>query len=248
MYSPADEPPYDSEGSDAEEDEDEEVDLTPDEDELDVPNESESDELDDIDDPRVTELGSDEDEQQAPKLVKASSDVKKGKNKRPADDSPLEEKETKPTVDSILGKALKKEEVNGKQPEVNGEKPMSKTQLKKMRKKMKDNAGNAVEVKQDVKGEDEGERVTIEAKKESPGAKTKQVQFAEKLVQGPGVNGAGNPSDKSSKTGEAKKDDKNSKAADAKGGRSAKEREPRVVDGVTIDVSLTCSLPPSRLS
>ncbi|KAH8587372.1 hypothetical protein B0O99DRAFT_641947 [Bisporella sp. PMI_857] len=105
---------YDSDSEDDEEDED--YDLSPDEDELDLElmDEDESDDLDDIDDPRITEV--DSDEEVAPKSKKE----KKGKNKRSADD--LEESAS---LDDIISKTIKSD---------GGEEKLSKKQQKKLKK------------------------------------------------------------------------------------------------------------------
>ena len=102
--------------------EDEEDELELDEDELDGElDDEESDDLDDLDDPRVTELVSDEEE--APKLVKSQK-------KRAAAESDDEEV----SLDALMAKSAK--------PATNGEK-LSKKQLKKL----KNNAGQAVAAK-----------------------------------------------------------------------------------------------------
>lgn len=95
-------------------DEDEDYDLSPDEDELDLDLEGEeSDDLDDLEDPRITEVDSDEEE--APKLVAAGD--KKGKNKRTADESSL---------DDLIAKSAKGADAE--------EPKLSKKQLKKLKK------------------------------------------------------------------------------------------------------------------
>lgn len=99
-------------------------DESPDEDELEDLSEldSEDDELDGLEDPRITEVDS---EEEAPKLVKAE---KKGKNKRPAED------EDEPmTLDELITKT------KAETPAANGEKPS-----KKQAKKLKNNEGQAV--------------------------------------------------------------------------------------------------------
>ena len=161
----------DPEGSripaDAESDED--YDLSPDEDELEL-DDDESDELDNLEDPRITEIGS-EDEEEVPKLVKKEEKKKqdaqkKGTNKRPAEDSEDDAKEGT-TLDEIMSKSLKPEE-----PPANGEPKLSKKQLKKL----KNNAGKAVETTTDSNN----------VKKEDSGTKSdKKVQFAKDLEQGP---------------------------------------------------------------
>ena len=100
------------------EDEDEDYDLSPDEDELEI------DELDDLEDPRIVEVGSED--EVVPMLVDTG---KKGK-KRPAETD--EEKDV--GLDEIINKSLKPV---GK---LNGEPPLTK----KQQKKLKNNAGQAV--------------------------------------------------------------------------------------------------------
>ncbi|KAK0660330.1 FK506-binding protein 4 [Lasiodiplodia hormozganensis] len=102
---------------DEEEDsEDEEYDLSPDEDELDdeYDSDEEEDELDGLENPRITELGSDDEE--PPKLVEA----KKGKNKRSAEEAE--------SLDDLISKES-----------ANGEKLS-----KKQQKKLKNNEGKAI--------------------------------------------------------------------------------------------------------
>jgi FK506-binding nuclear protein len=137
--------------------EDEDYDLSPDEDELDLDDE-ESDDLDGLEDPRITEI--DTDEEEAPKLVKADekkADEKKaetkGKNKRSAD-----ELEEGASLDDAMDKSLKDGE----------EQKLSKKQLKKLKK----NNGEAAEAK-------------AEEQKKSETKNDKKVQFAKNLEQGP---------------------------------------------------------------
>ena len=145
------------------EDDEDEYDLSPDEDELE--DDEESDELDALEDPRITEVDS-EDEADAPRLVKSKDQVKKGKNKRTAADS---ENDETVGLDDIMAKSLKPEA-----PTTNGETKLSKKQLKKL----KNNAGQAVAAK--VENKDTGK---AEPSTESPNAK--KVQFAKDLEQGP---------------------------------------------------------------
>ncbi|KZF22376.1 hypothetical protein L228DRAFT_221249 [Xylona heveae TC161] len=124
---------------DEEDEEDEDYDLSPDEDELDdeYDEDEESDELDTLENPRISEVAS-EDEEVAPKLVEASKADKKGKNKRAAEETA--------TLDAAIAKDQKKQ---------------------------KNNAGKAIEKKE-------------EKAKESPAGKgDKKVQFAKNLEQGP---------------------------------------------------------------
>ncbi|KAM3077126.1 peptidylprolyl isomerase fpr3 [Clarireedia jacksonii] len=146
---------YDSDS----EDEDDEYDLSPDEDELELEMDSdESDELDGLEDPRITEVETDEEE--APKLVKAAE--KKGKNKRPAD-----ELDEGASLDAIMAKDAKDEAAE--------EPKLSKKQLKKLKK----NNGEAVAAKEEPKKAEKSEK-TEKAEKAD-----KKVQFAKNLEQGP---------------------------------------------------------------
>jgi FK506-binding nuclear protein len=150
---------YDSE----DESEEEDYDLSPDEDELDLEDmdDDESDDLDALEDPRITEVDS---EEEAPKLVSKSEKKaeKKGKNKRGAEE--IEED----TLDDLIAKAGPAVEAA-----INGEAKLSKKQLKKM----KNNSGDAVATKAD----------DAKAAKDSPASSKgdKKVQFAKNLEQGP---------------------------------------------------------------
>lgn len=172
-------PGYDDD--DYSDDEEEEYDLSPydeDEEEEDEDNEllaaleQESDDLDDLADPRLTEVGSDE--EAAPKLVKAAKG--KGKNKRPAEESADEDGE-EDNLDAIMAKSLKKGEAAPAT--ANGEtKKLSKAE-KKRQKKLKTNDGEAV--------------AATSVKKETPSAANgseKKVQFAKNLEQGPTPSGS----------------------------------------------------------
>ncbi|KAI1004719.1 FK506-binding protein 4 [Podosphaera aphanis] len=137
-------------------DEDEDYDLSPDEDELEIGMEEESDELDTLENPRITEVDSADEE--VPKLVKAA-EKKKGKNKRPADD--LNEENS---LDNLISKSTTSSTID--------ETKLSKKQLKKLKK----NNGDAVSAKvEDGKKDD--------TDKSDKG--DKKVQFAKKLEQGP---------------------------------------------------------------
>ncbi|KAJ5627191.1 hypothetical protein N7528_004618 [Penicillium herquei] len=116
---------------DHDEDEDDDYDLSPDEEELDMEellamDDDESDDLDGMDDPRITEVDS---EEEAPKLVEAKG--KKGKNKRAAEEETLDELIAK----GAKGKATKEEPV------------LTKAQQKKLKK----NNGDAAAVEQPKK-------------------------------------------------------------------------------------------------
>jgi FK506-binding nuclear protein len=118
-----DEDDYDSDEMD--------YDLSPDEDELEDVSDSEEDALDALQDPRVTEVDSDEEE--APKLIEANG--KKGKNKRPA------ESDDDATLDDLIKKS---------EPVTNGETKLSKKQAKKLKK----NDGQAAAAAQEAAKKD----------------------------------------------------------------------------------------------
>lgn len=174
-------------------------DMSPDEDELDV--DEESDDLDTLEDPRITEMGSDdEDDDEVPKLIKKDVFAKKGKNKRPAEDSDDEPA----NLDDIMAKSL-----NPAEPVTNGEHKLSK----KQQKKLKNNAGKAVDAaieSKDVKVDD--------ATKDKG---DKKVQFAKNLEQGP----SSSPSTlKADSNGDIKA-----------GSKSSASLGPKVVQGVKVD-------------
>ena len=149
--------------------------MSPDEDELD--DDEESDELDDLEDPRITEVGSEDeaDEEEAPKLVKKAEQVQKGKNKRVREES--SENEAPASLDEIMAKSLKTEPTsNGA---TNGEPKLSKKQLKKL----KNNAGKAVEAAAENKNVVKEDSVA--GAKDIPTKGDKKVQFAKNLEQGP---------------------------------------------------------------
>jgi FK506-binding nuclear protein len=155
---------------DEDDDEDEDYDLSPSEDEdildaLENGDDEESDGLDDLEDPRVTEVGTDED---VPALVKPDSKKGKGKNKRPAEDS---DEDGEANLDAIMAKSLKKEEAAAP---ADADKKLTKTEKKKL-KKLKKNDGEAAPVEAES------------GKKESAtnGSSEKKVQFAKNLEQGP---------------------------------------------------------------
>ncbi|KUJ22461.1 uncharacterized protein LY89DRAFT_607061 [Mollisia scopiformis] len=121
--------------SDSDDEDDEDYDLSPDEDELELEmDDDESDDLDTLENPRITEVDSEDEE--APKLVTKSE--KKGKNKRSAD-----EIDEGTSLDDIMAKSLK--------PETEEEPKLSKKQLKKLKK----NNGEAAPAKtEETKKED----------------------------------------------------------------------------------------------
>lgn len=176
--------------------------MSPDEDELDA--DQESDELDDLEDPRITEIASEDDE--APKLARKEEPFKKGKNKRVAEESD----EEPATLDDIMSKSLKPVE-----PATNGEPKLSKKQLKKL----KNNAGKAVDTAQETKNL---KKVEVGAKDSSNVKGDKKVQFAKNLEQGP--SGA-----KQETKSDAKSDSKRD------GEKQKTNLGPKKVQGVTID-------------
>ena len=121
----------------------------------------ESDDLDALEDPRVTEVDSDEEE--APKLIKATekkTEEKKGKNKRSAD-----ELDEGASLDDIMAKSLKSEGTADVEPK------LSKKQLKKLKKN--NGEASAAKVEETKNGDVKGEKAD------------KKVQFAKNLEQGP---------------------------------------------------------------
>ena len=170
------------------EDEEDDYDMSPDEDELE--DEEESDELDNLEDPRIMEVAS-EDEIEPPKLVKKDEVEKKeeqGKkgNKRAREESD-DETEITAALDDIMAKSLKPAE-----PITNGETKLSKKQLKKL----KNNAGKAVEAAVEKK---ETKVDEAPAAKDSPSKSDKKVQFAKNLEQGPASSPATLKSDNNAK-------------------------------------------------
>ena len=169
-------------------------DMSPDEDELDYLDENESDELDDVEDPRITELLSEEEE--PPKLIKKDETAGKGKNKRVHEDSSDVEKPAA-NLDDIMAKSLKPVEST-----TNGTLAAEPKLSKKQMKKLKNNAGKAVEAAiedKDVKKEDTSTKDNDSQKGD------KKVQFAKNLEQGPTVAGEKDKAD-------VKKEDGTSKA------------------------------------
>jgi FK506-binding nuclear protein len=150
------------------EDEDDEYDLSPDEDELEGLEEEDvsDDELDDLADPRVMEVDTDEGE--PPKLVAPATG--KGKNKRPAPASDDEEGDGKANLDDIMAKSLKAEE-----PKVaTKEEPKKLTKAEKRKlKKLKKNDGEAAPPS------------TAPTDSKTAANGEKKVQFAKNLEQGP---------------------------------------------------------------
>lgn len=134
--------------------EDDEDDYGMEGDSEDMDEDMESDELDDMDDSRITEV-EDEDEAEAPKLIKTKD--KKGKNKRSAPES-----EDDASLDNIISKSTKTEE-----PTANGDVKLSKKQMKKLKKN--DGAAAAVAKEEET----------------TPGKSDKKVSFASNLEQGP---------------------------------------------------------------
>ena len=138
--------------------------------------EDEDDELDDLDDPRITEL--DDEEEKAPKLIKVAETIKKGKNKRRAEEEESAEDEDEDVDmadEDILKKILKA--------------PAPEMKLsKKQKKKLKNNAGEAVPAtagaEKDKKPAAKEDKTKEPANKDSP-TNGKKVQFAKNLEQGP---------------------------------------------------------------
>lgn len=235
--------PYDDDYSS--DDEGEDVDLSPGEEELDYfDGEDESDELDDTDDPRIMEVDTSEDE--APKLAKSKKAAEpatkgKGKNKRGAnddsDDEMAEAPATKASIDDVLTKSLKTEI-----PEVNGDKPLSKKQQKQLRKKLKDNAGNAVDAtptaKTDSASTDKGVKETAASPSSKSDKSDKHVQFAKTLVQGPSGGATPDPAAAKAETKPASVEPAQQKAEKGKKDDAKKSKASlgvKTVEGVTVD-------------
>ncbi|KAL2012018.1 hypothetical protein VTN00DRAFT_4736 [Thermoascus crustaceus] len=158
--------------SEDEDDEDDEYDLSPDEDEIELIDDGEeSDELDGLENPRITEITSD-DEEEAPKLVQA-----KGKNKRAAEDS------DEAGLDDMMAKDKSKANANGE------------TLSKKQQKKLKKNNGEAAPVEQKKEAKETKESPASTSKSD------KKVQFAKNLEQGPTPSGDKKPADKEKTAG-----------------------------------------------
>ena len=151
--------------------------MSPDEDELE--GNDESDELDALEDPRIMEVGS-EDDEEAPKLVKKEGSTQKKSKKRTREDSDSEGPAV--SLDDIMAKSLKPEgpATNGV---TNGEPKLSKKQLKKL----KNNAGRAVEAAVDDKDVKKND-ATAGAKDMANQKTDKKVQFAKDLEQGPATS------------------------------------------------------------
>jgi len=155
--------PDDDEDDDEDGDYGMDYDMSPDEDELDEDlSVSEDDALDGIADPRVMEV--DTEEEEAPKLVKAS---KKNKNKRAA-----ESDDEGTTLDELISKT------KAEAPATNGEQKLSKKQAKKL----KNNEGQAVPAAPETAKKQTKEKAE---KAEAPGSDKKKVQFAKNLELGP---------------------------------------------------------------
>lgn len=161
-------------------------------DENDLLDDDESDELDNLENPRIAEIGS-EDEEEIPQLVITEQtkieEVKKGKKKRAAEDS-----EDEPaSLDDIMAKALKPEDTSA-----GAEQKLSKKQLKKLKKndgKATAAASNEPNTKKDQEGKDKAE---------------KKVSFAKNLEQPPSsssntVNGDSQSGQKAASKSEASK-------------------------------------------
>ena len=161
----------------------------------------ELDDLDDLEEPtarsRVTEL-SDDDGAGIPNLIERKAGAKKGKNKRPAEDEELDgEDDHDDSLDALISKSLKKDagatpaktadtsdvpkDSDGKPVGPDGQ-PLSKKQLKKLKKKLKTNAGDAVAPSITGQQEDTG--------KPEASPTPKKVSFAKELVRGPSSKAA----------------------------------------------------------
>jgi FK506-binding nuclear protein len=198
--------------------------LSPDEDELVLDMDDESDDLDALDDPRITEVDS---EEEAPKLVEKKAE-KKGRNKRTAD-----ELDEATSLDDLISKASK--------PEVAAEEPkLSKKQLKKLKK----NNGEAAA----VKPEEQKNGVAKDATPAKSDKSDKKVQFAKNLEQGP-TGSAEKPKAAESKLGVKKVggvtiDDKKigTGAAAKKGDKVGMRYIGKLQDGKVFDCKFTATV------
>jgi FK506-binding nuclear protein len=188
-------------GHDFEEDE---YDLSPNEDELDgldalIGPGSESDELDDLEDPRVKEVDS---EEEVPKLIK---DTGKASKKRAHDDSSDEDKVTSEDIQKAA------ERISGAPKDAattNGEpKKLSKAEKKRL-KKLKNNEGDAAPA---PSSSDAATKKDTQTNGTASSAEKKSVQFAKNLEQGPTSSTAAATKDASKDTAT------NSKAQDSQG-------------------------------
>ena len=189
--------PYDPTELYDEEDEEDEYDLSPNEDELDgldalVNGDSESDELDDLEDPRVEEVDSGEDE--TPKLIKDATKKDTGKTTKkrsaPSDDSDDEPSEDleKALADQVqkelADKVAKKEDVKTEPAATNGEtKKLTKGEKKRL-KKLKNNQGEAAPAPTTEESTKAIKKEPAQANGNATSAE-KKVQFAKNLEQGP---------------------------------------------------------------
>lgn len=159
--------------------------LHGDEDEMMHMDDYSDDSLDDVDDPRVEEI---ESQDEAPMLVNGNTGKDaKGKNKRVASTS-LEDSKQSQSLDDLMNKALKPADAAA-----GGEK-LSKKQAKKL----KNNAGQAVAggasegkvaVKEEKDGSKKQEEKPAAKKAEAETDNSKKVKFAKNLEQGP-TNGS----------------------------------------------------------
>lgn len=159
--------PTDEHDHDHDDYDEEDYDLSPDEDELELEDGDESDDLDGLDDPRVMEIDSDEEE--APKLVKSG----KGK-KRSAEEVD--------DLDALISKDTKAEAAT------NGDAKLSKKQQKKLKK----NNGEAAEAPktadakkvQFAKNLEQGPTGSTATKDTKAAAAPKAAAATTKVVQG----------------------------------------------------------------
>lgn len=137
-YLIADDLGLNSQSDEYDSDEDGDYDLSPGEDEMELESDGESDELDDIENPRVNEIGSDE--ETAPKLVEAP-EKKSGKNKRTA-----AEMDEDNSLDGIMSKSAKN--TSSEKDKLN----------KKKQKKFKKNNDESINVEAEEPKTDENEK------------------------------------------------------------------------------------------
>ncbi|KAH8155129.1 uncharacterized protein LAJ45_00138 [Morchella importuna] len=198
----------DADKYDEDSDEGDDYDLSPDEDELELyGDESDSDDLDDLEDPRIQEIATDDEAEaknaakKAEKKGEKKDEKKKAEKKslkRSADESEGEE----PTIADLIAKAkeVKEAAVATAAPE----KKLSKKQLKKL----KANDGKAVDATAD---------------------KGKKVQFAKELEQGPTPSPAATEKKSEKKSAEKPVAEKSTTEK-----KKPESKQPKIVQGISI--------------
>lgn len=177
---------------------DDEYDLSPDEDELDLESDEEVDELDDLENPRITEINSED--EKVPKLVKALEN-KGGKNKRSVDEinddnssESAAQKVTKADEQKLSKKQLKKLKKN------NGEASAVRTDDHKKDEEKSDKNDRKVQF---AKNLEQGPTGSDDKDKTDQSSKSKKATIGIKMVDGIKIDdkklGSGRPCKKGDK-------------------------------------------------